>query len=156
MLSTFYVRVTTQPSQLKRPTQIQNSSLQNFLPIALSIFSDMSRAASLPKSLSLSFVPKPSIAFDLDETLISATHIRPTCGNFFPVIVDRRPIFIRLRPGLLRFLNRVQKTYDVFFFSASHKDYGNQVIDQLRRMCGAAEGSFGTHAFLPLDTLSKI
>lgn len=91
----------------------------------------MSRAASLPKSLSLNFVPKPSIAFDLDETLISPTHIRPTCGDFFPVIVNRRPIFIRLRPGLLHFLSRVQKTYDVFFFSASHKDYGNQVIDQI-------------------------
>ena len=86
---------------------------------------------TVPKSSSVNFVPKPTIAFDLDETLISATPIRPNDGDYFAVRVNRRPVFVRLRPGLINFLNRVQKGYNVFFFSSSQREYGDQVIDRI-------------------------
>ena len=85
----------------------------------------------LVKSSSVCFVPKPAIAFDLDETLISATPVKPVSGNYFQIRVRRRLMFIRMRPGLLNFLKRIQKKYDVFIFTSAQKDYGNQIIDKI-------------------------
>jgi TFIIF-interacting CTD phosphatase-like protein len=47
-----------------------------------------------------------------------------------------------MRPGLIGFLDQVQKLFDVFFLTASQADYANQIIDRIapqvrpcRRFC---------------------
>ena len=85
----------------------------------------------MPKSSSVFFVPKPAIAFDLDETLISTTSVRPTSGDYFQIRVRRRSMYVRVRPGLPEFLKRIQKKYDVFIFTAAQSDYGNLIIDRI-------------------------
>jgi RNA polymerase II subunit A small phosphatase-like protein len=71
---------------------------------------------------------RPSIVFDLDDTLILASQVRPQTSAHFTIRVRRRQVFIRTRLGLATFLSRVQKLYDVFFFTASRSDYANQII----------------------------
>lgn len=85
----------------------------------------------MTKSRSLMFVPRPAIALDLDDTLIRSSLLKPKDKEFFTVRVGRRRIYIQVRPGLETFLKKVQKHYDVFIFSASHSEYGNQIIDQI-------------------------
>jgi hypothetical protein len=74
-------------------------------------------------------LPPPAIAFDLDGTFVVATPMRPRTGDYFVARVGRRTVFVRQRRGLSLFLDRVQKLDDVFFFTASSRDYANQTID---------------------------
>jgi Dullard-like phosphatase family protein len=80
-----------------------------------------------------SFTPiiRPAIVFDLDETLVHTSLIAPRSGEFFTVRARRRHIFVQTRPGLAEFLTRIQKLYDVFFFTACPADYGNLLINQI-------------------------
>jgi hypothetical protein len=38
---------------------------------------------------------------------------------------------VQLLPGLAEFVARLQQPYDVFFFTASHPDYANQIINAI-------------------------
>lgn len=85
----------------------------------------------MTKSRSHMFVPRPAVALDLDDTLIRSTLLKPKDTDFFTVRVGRRRIYVQVRPGVEKFLKKIQKQYDVFIFSASHSEYGNQIIDQI-------------------------
>jgi Dullard-like phosphatase family protein len=96
----------------------------------------------LNRSRSCSFVPGSAIAFDLDDTLVLTTQVKPESGDFFTVRVRRRLAYVRIRPGLMEFLEHVRKLFDVFFFTASQPEYANQVIGKIaptippcRRFC---------------------
>jgi Dullard-like phosphatase family protein len=78
-----------------------------------------------PRSSSL-----PALVFDLDETLIFSSAISPKCASI-PIRVGRRPMYVRPRPGLADFLATVSRRFDLFFFTASDRNYANQVIDAI-------------------------
>jgi Dullard-like phosphatase family protein len=86
---------------------------------------------TMRRSRSGSFVPHPAVAFDLDETLVYCTPLKPSTDRWFPIKVRKRRMFVQMRPGLLQFLSRIQRTYDVFFFTASEPEYANQIIDKI-------------------------
>jgi Dullard-like phosphatase family protein len=80
---------------------------------------------SCPRSSSL-----PALVFDLDETLIFSSAISPNCASI-PIRVGRRRMYVRQRPGLADFLDAVSRRFDLFFFTASERDYANQIIDAI-------------------------
>ena len=82
------------------------------------------------KSISTHFIPKPSLAFDLDETLIYSSPIQISQDSF-PIRVRRRRMYVQFRPGLQEFLRRVKKLYNVFFFTSSQQEYANQIIEKI-------------------------
>jgi RNA polymerase II subunit A small phosphatase-like protein len=71
---------------------------------------------------------RPALVLDLDDTLITTTFIRPSTENF-PIRVRRRKFFAALRPGVLSFIKTVSVDYDLFFFTASAREYGDPIID---------------------------
>jgi RNA polymerase II subunit A small phosphatase-like protein len=83
------------------------------------------------RSYSISSVPRPAVVFDLDETLVHSTLIAPRSGQFFQMRVHRRHVFVQTRPGLSDFLTRIQKIYDVYFFTASLPEYADPIIDKI-------------------------
>jgi Dullard-like phosphatase family protein len=74
------------------------------------------------------FQSRPALVLDLDDTLIATTFIRPSTENF-AIRVRRRQFFAKPRPGLLSFIKTVSQEYDLFFFTASTREYGDQIID---------------------------
>jgi Dullard-like phosphatase family protein len=95
------------------------------IPSSSSIFESWFRLhmASLPFPES-----RPALVLDLDDTLIATTFIRPSTENF-PIRVRRRQFFAKLRPGLLSFIKTVSIDYDLFFFTASAREYGDPIVD---------------------------
>jgi Dullard-like phosphatase family protein len=67
---------------------------------------------------------------DLDETLIFSSAISPKSASI-PIRIGRRRVYVRQRPGLADFLDTVSRRFDLFFFTASDRDYANQVIDAI-------------------------
>jgi Dullard-like phosphatase family protein len=119
-------------------SQSRESSSFHFSARSFSPFRSMAvnNTVTLPgvrpsRSCSVTVVSRPAIAFDLDETLIRALPINPRIGNFFQIKIRKRTVFIQMRPGLMTFLERIQKRYDVFFFTAAQPDYANQIIDKI-------------------------
>jgi Dullard-like phosphatase family protein len=105
----------------------------------------------MSRSHSHSFVSRPALVFDLDETLVHCTAIKPPSEDCFSIKVRKRRVFVQMRPGLLAFLRDIEHTYDIFFFTASQPDYANQIIDRIapsippsrrffRNSCQAASG----------------
>jgi CTD small phosphatase-like protein 2 len=82
----------------------------------------------------MSSLPSPesraSLVLDLDDTLIATTFLRPSTENF-SIRVRRRQLFAKPRPGLISFLQTVSEDYDVFFFTASAREYGDPIIDAI-------------------------
>jgi Dullard-like phosphatase family protein len=83
------------------------------------------------RSSSVTAAPRPALVLDLDETLVHCALIAPRSGQYFQVRARRRHIFVQTRPGLAEFLTRVQRVYDVFFFTASTADYANLIINKI-------------------------
>lgn len=71
---------------------------------------------------------RPAVVFDLDETLISSGIVR-MFGDENWVRVGRRRVYIRTRPGLEKALKALSKHFDIYFFTAGLREYGNAVID---------------------------
>ncbi|KAH0795053.1 NLI interacting factor-like phosphatase family protein [Histomonas meleagridis] len=71
---------------------------------------------------------KPAIVFDLDETLIFASAIKPKADSS-QIKIGRRRMYIQFRPGLCQFIQEVSKLFDIFFFTASSQEYGDQIIN---------------------------
>jgi len=72
----------------------------------------------------------PTLVLDLDETLVFSTQL-PTRHNSFPIRVGRCMAYVRIRPGTIEFIEKVSQFYEVFFFTASCKDYANKIIDKI-------------------------
>jgi Dullard-like phosphatase family protein len=73
---------------------------------------------------------RPAAVFDLDETLIFGSSIRPQ-GECLALRIGRRRIYVKTRPGLPLFLKSVKGCFDVYFFTYSTPAYANAVIDAL-------------------------
>ena len=73
---------------------------------------------------------KPILILDLDETLIFSTRLPPS-NEHFKIRIGRNIIYIQTRPGLNEFLQKIEKNYEIFFFTASTKDYANKIIDHI-------------------------
>ena len=81
----------------------------------------------------LSTSSKPSIAFDLDETLIYSYSLPPKNSTIttFPIRIGRKRVYITTRPGLRQFLDKIEEIYEVFIFTSSLEEYANKVIDKI-------------------------
>lgn len=74
---------------------------------------------------------KPTLVLDLDNTLVYSTTVRLADRETHTIKFGSSQIFIYSRPGLATFLSSIKKLYDVYFFTASQKDYANKVIDYI-------------------------
>lgn len=77
---------------------------------------------------------KPTIVFDLDETLIHATPIPPyglEDNGFFTILVRRKKFFVQTRPNLLLFLEKISKLFNICIFTSSDQRYANKIIDKI-------------------------
>lgn len=72
---------------------------------------------------------KPVIVLDLDDTIISSSLIKMKPSSFAVKVGNRRYAYINTRPGFLEFIKEIKNKFEVFFFTASTKAYGNQIID---------------------------
>lgn len=70
----------------------------------------------------------PAVVFDLDETLVYASSIKPKSDSY-QIRVGRRRMHIQFRPGLIQFINEVSQFFEIFFFTASNAEYANQIIN---------------------------
>jgi Dullard-like phosphatase family protein len=75
-------------------------------------------------------IPRPALVLDLDETVVFATAIQQM-ESAIPVLVGRRRVYVRTRPGLPDFLRAVSQLFDVYFFTAAERQYANQIIDAI-------------------------
>jgi Dullard-like phosphatase family protein len=91
----------------------------------------MAATARKNRRSSVNTIPGPALVLDLDETLVHCSLIAPRSGQYFQVRVRRRHLFVQTRPGLAEFLARVQRIYDVFFFTASTPEYAGLIIDKI-------------------------
>lgn len=80
---------------------------------------------------------KYSLILDLDHTLISA-HTDIIDDEIKPILnVDlEKNYWIYARPFLYEFLKIVSKHFDVYSYSAGHKDYTDRIIDHLELTIG--------------------
>lgn len=79
---------------------------------------------------------KPTLALDLDETLVHCT-VQPfeNPDLIFPVVFNGSPykVYVRKRPYLDHFLATVSKFYEVVVFTASQRVYADVLLDLLDR-----------------------
>ena len=74
--------------------------------------------------------PMPAVVFDLDETLVYASVVKPA-AECIDIKVGRRKVYVRVRPGVREMIKQVSEMFDVFFFTASEPQYANQIIDAI-------------------------
>ena len=75
--------------------------------------------------------PKPALVLDLDETIIRATRVRTKNPDQKKIIIDRKRFYVQSRPGLKQFLDEMKKYYDIYFFTASDKEYADLIIHEV-------------------------
>jgi Dullard-like phosphatase family protein len=90
---------------------------------------------------------RPALVFDLDETLVSGSAIRPAFPSV-PIRIRRRRLYIRMRPGLPDLISSVAPVFDVYFFTASAPEYANAVIDAIAPATPAERRFFREHCVL--------
>lgn len=77
---------------------------------------------------------KPAIVVDLEDTLVHVTSL-PTnnmeTDNYFIIKFKKRKYYVQMRPHLQYFLEKLEKLYDIYIFTASTKDYANQIINHI-------------------------
>lgn len=86
------------------------------------------------KSTSLDTITKPALVIDLDDTIVRVTEIRPhdmNENNFFTIKLKKRKFYVEKRPNLTFFLDKISNFYDIYFFTASHHEYANSIIDKI-------------------------
>lgn len=71
---------------------------------------------------------RPLLILDLDETLIYSTKELPNTGSFFQV----GSWFVKERPGMHEFLDRISPYYDLAIWTAASADYAKAITDLLR------------------------
>ena len=86
------------------------------------------------KSFSSIILSKPAVVIDLDDTLVHVTPLPPKYldnNNYFTIFLKRRKLYVQTRPYLHYFLDHLSKLYDIFFFTASNREYADAIIDKI-------------------------
>ena len=73
-----------------------------------------------PPYIKTKLTKKFSLVLDLDETLISLDRYKSN---------DSGKGILKFRPGLLKFLKKIKKFYEVVVFTSGTKEYADQIID---------------------------
>ena len=71
---------------------------------------------------------KQCLVLDLDETLVHCA-LDPLSNADFAFPISGALIYVRLRPGMHRFLEAVSKLYEVVIFTASQAAYASPLLD---------------------------
>ncbi|CAM0882005.1 unnamed protein product [Alopecurus aequalis] len=77
---------------------------------------------------------KVTLVLDLDETLVHSTMEHCDDADFtFPVFFDMKEhvVYVRKRPHLHMFLQKMAEMFDVVIFTASQSVYADQLLDRL-------------------------
>ena len=72
---------------------------------------------------------KPSIIFDLDETLVHS--FQSEQPNTFPVKVNERLRYVKVRNGAQRILQWLSMKFKIYIFTSSSKEYADQIIEKI-------------------------
>jgi Dullard-like phosphatase family protein len=79
---------------------------------------------------------RKTLVLDLDETLVHSsfkppTGLEPPADIVLPVDIEGRVcnVFVLARPGCVRFLNEMNKYYEVVIFTASLSKYADPLMD---------------------------
>jgi len=75
-----------------------------------------------------------TLVLDLDETLIHSSKVKPVEGKFEALEIlksdgTKHLVYIRRRPHLEQFLEKVSKEFKVVIFTASRMEYADAIID---------------------------
>lgn len=70
---------------------------------------------------------KSILVLDLDETLVHTSQI----PGGFPIPLGVRSFYVQKRPHVDRFLEELSKHFELVVFTASRKEYANQVVDYI-------------------------
>jgi TFIIF-interacting CTD phosphatase-like protein len=79
--------------------------------------------------------PAPSshracIALDLDGTLIHST-FKPMTDDAFRIRVNKRHVYIEVRPGAIDALITLSELCELFVFTSSKQPYATQIVDKI-------------------------
>ena len=77
---------------------------------------------------------RPSIVFDLDETLIHrvmSVDSLTSLSNGFSITVNKKQVNIIVRGGVEKLMEKLQESYDIFIFTSAKKEYADQIIDRI-------------------------
>lgn len=81
-------------------------------------------------------IGRKTLVLDLDETLVhSSFRVVPTADIVITIELEgeHHRIYVRKRPGVDEFLQRVAQLYEVVVYTASMAKYANPLLDQLDR-----------------------
>ncbi|MEN2497707.1 MAG: CTD small phosphatase-like protein 2, variant 2 [Marteilia pararefringens] len=79
-------------------------------------------------------VPQHALVLDLDETLVHSSLTPNNDAEFtFKTMVDSQiyEVFVRTRPYLSQFIQRLSSKFELILFTASLKEYGDKLMDYL-------------------------
>lgn len=76
---------------------------------------------------------KRTLVLDLDETLVHSSSTPIENPDDIVTLTSgpqKKTLYVKYRPGLFEFLNRVSKKFELVVFTASTKEYAEQVINK--------------------------
>ena len=86
---------------------------------------------SLPHKMPQIEDERKALVLDLDETLIHTSTFPPLSLVKSFKISSNVTEYVYLRPGVAEFLDKVCSMFEVFIFTASTKNYADEILDQL-------------------------